>query len=252
MLSVLGQTYSNIEYIVIDGGSTDGTVDEIKKYADRLAYWVSEPDKGIYDAMNKGIRQAHGKWINFMNAGDSFYAPDVLSKVFGEGKYNADYMIGVAKSSNGFYLKPVRTDFTYREVRAGGINHQASFIRLSLFSDDCYRIKYRIIADELFFVKKVVFEGCSHVCLPFIICNYDANGVSSNSNAVGMIRQERSDFMKEYLPVRLLGDYMETDKEALKRLLRKTVWYTLKRIFPKKLLRMFYDSNLQWFVNLSR
>ena len=72
MLSVLDQTYPNIEYIVIDGGSSDGTADVIRKYADRLAYWVSEPDKGIYDAMNKGIVAATGDYINFMNAGDRY------------------------------------------------------------------------------------------------------------------------------------------------------------------------------------
>jgi glycosyltransferase involved in cell wall biosynthesis len=66
ILSVVNQTYSNIEYIIIDGGSTDGTVDIIKKYMDKIAYWVSEPDKGIYDAMNKGILMAKGQWINFM------------------------------------------------------------------------------------------------------------------------------------------------------------------------------------------
>ena len=82
ILSVINQTYPHIEYIIIDGGSTDGTVDIIKKYANRIAYWVSEPDKGIYDAMNKGIRTAKGEWINFMNAGDLFYSKDTLEKVF--------------------------------------------------------------------------------------------------------------------------------------------------------------------------
>lgn len=73
ILSVINQTYPNVEYIIIDGGSTDGTVEIIKKYANKLAYWVSEPDNGIYDAMNKGAKVATGEWINFMNCGDSFF-----------------------------------------------------------------------------------------------------------------------------------------------------------------------------------
>lgn len=81
ILSVINQTYSNIEYIIIDGGSTDGTVDIIKKYQSHIAYWISEPDKGIYNAMNKGIDLAHGIWINFMNAGDSFYDQNTLSNI---------------------------------------------------------------------------------------------------------------------------------------------------------------------------
>lgn len=70
--SVLSQTYPNIEYIVIDGGSTDGTKEIIEKYSSRISYWCSEKDRGIYDAMNKGIRKATGEWINFMNSGDCF------------------------------------------------------------------------------------------------------------------------------------------------------------------------------------
>ena len=88
ILSVLQQNYSNVEYIIIDGGSTDGSVEIIKKYSDKIAYWVSEPDRGIYDAMNKGIRKATGEWINFMNAGDLFFHESTLSSVFSKQNHS--------------------------------------------------------------------------------------------------------------------------------------------------------------------
>ena len=85
ILSVINQTCQDFEYIIIDGGSTDGSVDVIKKYADRIDYWVSEPDKGIYNAMNKGIIKAKGEYLNFMNSGDCFYDNEVLSNVYQNG-----------------------------------------------------------------------------------------------------------------------------------------------------------------------
>jgi len=81
ILSVLNQDYDNIEYIIIDGGSTDGTVELIKEYEDKIAYWVSEPDGGIYDAMNKGIEAANGDIVGILNSDDFYYNQDVLSKV---------------------------------------------------------------------------------------------------------------------------------------------------------------------------
>ena len=79
--SVVNQTYTDYEFIIIDGGSTDGSVEVIKEYANIITYWVSEPDKGIYNAMNKGIEVANGEYLNFMNSGDCFYNNDVLQKV---------------------------------------------------------------------------------------------------------------------------------------------------------------------------
>lgn len=82
ILSVINQTYPHIEYIVIDGGSKDGTVDIIKRYENKISYWISEPDKGIYYAMNKGIAATTGEWINFINCGDSFYDKNVIARLF--------------------------------------------------------------------------------------------------------------------------------------------------------------------------
>lgn len=94
ILSVINQTYPDIEYIVIDGGSTDGTVEIIEKYRDKITIWKSEPDNGIFDAMNRGIELAKGEWINFMNAGDSFYADDVIEKIFKDKKIQEDFIYG--------------------------------------------------------------------------------------------------------------------------------------------------------------
>src|SRR5476651_1350657 len=82
MLSVLNQTFGNIEYIIIDGASTDGTLEVIKRYQNRIAKLISEKDEGIYDAMNKGLTIATGDYVLFMNSGDEFYATDTVEKVF--------------------------------------------------------------------------------------------------------------------------------------------------------------------------
>lgn len=96
ILSVINQTYPHIEYIVIDGGSKDGTVDIIKRYENKISYWISEPDKGIYYAMNKGIAATTGEWINFINCGDSFYDKNVIARLF-KDKYWRKLFCGLWK-----------------------------------------------------------------------------------------------------------------------------------------------------------
>ena len=105
ILSVINQTYPNVEYIIIDGGSTDGTVDIIKKYANKIAYWVSEPDKGIYDAMNKGGIRATGTFIQFHNAGDWLENEYVVEKIFKKNPKNVDVIYGdmIIRRSDGIY-----------------------------------------------------------------------------------------------------------------------------------------------------
>ena len=79
--SVINQTFDDVEYIIVDGGSTDNSVDIIKDFSERINFWVSERDGGVYSAMNKGLHHAHGEYVNFMNSGDTFYSPHVLEEI---------------------------------------------------------------------------------------------------------------------------------------------------------------------------
>jgi glycosyltransferase involved in cell wall biosynthesis len=94
--SIISQTFTDYEYIIIDGGSTDGTVGIIKKYEPHIRYWVSEPDKGLYDAMNKGLQAARGEYVWFMNAGDEVYEKETLTRLFLQGEKEADIYYGDA------------------------------------------------------------------------------------------------------------------------------------------------------------
>jgi glycosyltransferase involved in cell wall biosynthesis len=93
ILSVIEQDYKNIEYIIVDGGSTDKTIEIIKKYEKNIYLWISESDKGIYDAMNKGVKYANGEFVNFMNAGDVFFDNTVCSRIF-SNEITADLIYG--------------------------------------------------------------------------------------------------------------------------------------------------------------
>lgn len=181
MLSVLNQTYPNVEYIIIDGGSTDGTVDIIKKYANSLAYWVSEPDKGIYDAMNKGIDAATGDYINFMNAGDSFYEITTINDVcssmsldkridvyYGDTLYNYDYGSLIVY---GLQLVLIEKRLPFC--------HQSSFVKSEVMRNTHFDLNYKYCADYNFFYNLYKNQG-SIIHIPIVIAKYEAtSGISS-------------------------------------------------------------------------
>jgi glycosyltransferase involved in cell wall biosynthesis len=183
ILSVLHQTYSNIEYIIIDGGSTDGSVEIIKKYSNRLFYWISEPDKGIYDAMNKGGLKATGDFIQFLNSGDILYNAEVLSNVAKkilDSKCDVIYGDMVYVRNCGHFLaKPLpinKFDSTFP------IFHPSTFVSTSIFKELLFDVNYRIAAD-FDFLRKVYYKGFKFSYLnkdPLVI--FDAiDGVSSRN-----------------------------------------------------------------------
>lgn len=201
--SVVNQTYTDFEYIVIDGGSTDGSVEVIREYADRIDYWVSEPDKGIYNAMNKGILKATGEYLNFMNSGDCFHSSDVLRDI---SMYNEDVVLGKYKRKDydgglGFY----NDNITMTDLCKGNINHQSAFIKRSFFENSLYDENYKIVSDWKFFIEILVFQDCSFRNLDIIVVDYDVEGLSSTNAELSL--QERTKILESMFPPRILADY---------------------------------------------
>lgn len=208
ILSVIEQTYHDFEYIVIDGGSTDGSVEVIKKYEKFLTFWVSEKDSGIYNAMNKGIRHATGEYLNFMNSGDTFYDSEVLCNI---EKQLDDYDIVVGKE---FHQDPItgETASTFLPSRlsmatfvVSYLPHQSGFIRHTLFDTMPYDETLRIVSDWKFYMYQIVFEESSIKLIDLIVSKREQNGIS---NANGPLNyKERDQVIKEILPPGVLKDY---------------------------------------------
>lgn len=186
MLSVLNQTYPDVEYIIIDGGSTDGTVDIIKKYADRLAYWVSEPDKGIYDAMNKGIKVATGEWICFLNSGDSFYERAILEKVFKDVDINNDFVDVIY---GDMILNYSFVDLISYPLSLSMFNqtfpfsHPSSFVKLVYMKSMYFDTQYKFAADYDFFLK-LYCEKKKFAYKNMIISIFEAEKGASSKNKI--------------------------------------------------------------------
>lgn len=183
ILSVLGQTYPDIEYIIIDGGSKDGTVDIIKKYSNRLAYWSSRPDRGVYDGMNKGIQKATGKWINFMNSGDSFADKFVVEHVF-ENNISTDigFIYGTAyvKTKIATKLSTQVSPFwlSKKYIHGKGFCHQSSFVRRDLALVYPFNLKFKINGDYQM-MYDIYSDGYKPLFVNYPIAIYEVeNGIS--------------------------------------------------------------------------
>lgn len=200
--SVISQSFKDYEFIIIDGGSTDNSVEVIKKYTDSIDYWVSEPDGGIYPGMNKGLLHAKGEYVNFMNGGDCYHSSDVLDKIFALDT-DADIITG-AHAENG--LRNVgEKGVTMLDLYKWAIDHQASFIRRDVALRHPYDEKYRIVSDWKFFIEALIFDNCSFFYTDTVVVDVDMKGISNTR--FDLDKQEREAVLKELLPERILKDY---------------------------------------------
>jgi glycosyltransferase involved in cell wall biosynthesis len=198
--SVLSQTHPGVEYVVIDGASVDGTLDIVQTYRANLTYFASEPDRGIYNAMNKGAAVASGDYLLFMNSGDHFASDDVLQRVSDAG-LGDDVIFGYVMNPEGIPKKrlgPARFE-PLAYLASSTLPHQATFMRRQLFDElGGFNESYRIVADYELLVRAARLRRSSFRYLPLCISIYDETGVSAT--AIDAWRSEKKDVQRIWFP----------------------------------------------------
>jgi glycosyltransferase involved in cell wall biosynthesis len=204
MPSVLAQTFRDFEYIVIDGGSTDGSADYIRSHAGRLAFWISEKDKGIYNAQNKGWQHAQGEYCLFLNSGDYLADERVLQTIF-ETKPDADIIYGELKVDNGkdpYYTLGQPDPFTFEDMIYSTLFHPAAFIRRKLLEErNGYDESFRIVADYDFFLDMLFVKKCSSHYIPIPVAVFNTAGVGSDPANKEKHDAERRRSQLKYFPL---------------------------------------------------
>ena len=199
LLSVINQTYPHIEYIIIDGLSTDGTLQTINRYKDRISKIVSEKDKGIYDAMNKGLAAATGDYVIFINSGDEFYDAGTVAGVFASAAdadiyYGETEMVTADRTSLGRRRHRAPEQFTWRSFKYGmNVSHQAIYIRRSL--TEPYNVQYKLSAD-IDWIIRAAKKAKNIVHVRNYVAKYLVGGISKNKHRQSL--SERFDIMKRY------------------------------------------------------
>ena len=208
--SVFAQTYKNFEIIVVDGNSTDGTLELLKKYINIKL--ITGQEQGIYPAMNAGIEESTGEILYFLNANDSLFSNDIFEKITKAFiKNNCDLIYGDTNfqsldkngKTNNTYIS--HKDFYSKFVWAyRNINHQSTFYKKWLFDKyGKYNTNFQILADVDFTTKVIIKKNVSSLYLPFLIANYDTDGLSSYKNAESykILKKEKQLIAKNYLTV---------------------------------------------------
>lgn len=206
--SVVAQTFTDYEWIVIDGGSTDGSKELIEKNSSRFSFWCSEPDKGIYNAMNKGIDHANGDFLHFLNSGDWMYDNDSYQAIF-DNDIKSDIIysdVALVLKDNYKYIKKLPSNITLSFFFEDIINHQNALFSKELFCVRRYDESYKLAADHKSYIEYCL-EGKTFSKVGTIISNFDAFGVGSTNDNLN--HEERQKVIEELIPSLVIQDYQE-------------------------------------------
>jgi glycosyltransferase involved in cell wall biosynthesis len=192
--SVISQTFDGIEYIVIDGGSHDGSVDILKENAVKLSHWESAADKGIYDAMNKGIAKATGKYLLFLNSGDVLSENTILSEI-SEFLTDTDVLYGDLISMEADGKKKFHQSFDEADVNElllSTIWHPCAFIKRDLFDRyGLYNSDFKLAGDYEFFIRVILKHGATSKHISKYITEFDTTGISHKKDNEELMNKER-------------------------------------------------------------
>jgi glycosyltransferase involved in cell wall biosynthesis len=245
MNSVFSQSFSDFEYIVVDGRSNDGSIDVILELQARNSgldqganskfQWISEPDSGIYNAMNKGILLSTGEYCFFLNSGDHFVSQNVLQNVM-QVQADEDILFGnllVCQNGKVVEKSTGKPGLTFMDLYLSNIKHQASFIKRNMFDRfGLYNESNKIVSDWEFFLKTVGLQNATYRYIDEDITFFDNAGISNNSHVIRIA--ERNKILENYIPPMFLADYRYYEKyEFLRPAFKHKFSFLVLRVIAK-------------------
>ena len=243
--SIVSQTYKDFEYVIIDGCSKDRSVEIIQHFAKQFPInWVSEPDKGIYNAMNKGITRASGEYLHFLNSGDILFDNQVVEKMVSQLAANnqPDILIGKLHKhliDGTLFPNPINRNFSFLRFYSNSINHPATYIKKELFLKyGLYDESLKIVSDWKWFMQAIIFGGEKPVYVDMNVTLFDMTGISESVESKEKIQEERQKVLKKLIPEVYLRDYERYSNEIymMRRINRhpwvfKLVWFVERCLF---------------------
>lgn len=226
--SVHNQTYSNIEHIIIDGDSTDNTVEVIMDNQKSITRWISEPDSGLYDAMNKGIKTATGEWILFLNSGHSFYSNNTINDLFSSSKYDHyDVLYGDMVYETKFGNLAKYSNNIDKIWKGMSFSHQSTFFNTKALKSYRYNLDYRF-ASDFDMIYGIYDKGYAFHYIPNIISKRIIEG-NTESNIVKSTIERYQIILKYRKDVKIHIFYIGT-----------IIKYMVRKVIPNRLLNFYY------------